>query len=317
VRQRQANEPGTWDLYTINVDGSDLKKVAADGVWGTWISPDEILFVRDAKVVRAKLDGSDETELVDTAAQSALGGATVRQPQLSPDGKYLALTLADSRRQVGVWKIKKKHWTQVGPGTQATWTPDGAALVWIGTTGKGLSQISRMPIQKGVPAEDGDKSATGILDLQGRRSREAFPRVSNDGKWMVFSSSINSLENDVEDFEIYVWEVGSPADAATRLTFNTGNDSWPDIYTGPPSPKAAEPEAAEKAETSEGDDNHAKPKAAGDEEAQDAEKPATEQAAHSDAAAEEAAGGAEEDAAPSKAKGKGKKPSPKAKKKHR
>lgn len=308
VRQSAANTPGAWNLFTVNVDGSDPKKVVTDGVWGSWVSADEIVFVRGSQVIRAKLDGSEETVVLDAAKQPVLASATLQQPQLSPDGKYLALTLGGGRRQVGVWKVKKQVWHEAGRGAQATWTPDGTALVWSDIMGKELSSISRVAVEKGIPAKSAENARETLLDMPGRRSHEAFPRLSADGKWLVYSSAINGAENDIEDYELFVWELGTPPEAAVRLTFNTGSDAWPDVFTG----------AATTAPKGEGEAEAPAAPAEEQDKAEKAEKPAEETSAApaGPAAAEEApAATEEEEAPPSKAKGKGKKPAPKAKKK--
>ena len=50
--------------------------------------------------------------------------------------------------------------------------------------------------------------------------------------YMVFgaSRSPKEHEHDVADYEIFLWKKGSDAGKATRLTFHTGNDNWPDVY---------------------------------------------------------------------------------------
>jgi len=63
VSERDANTSDKWDIYTINPDGSEPKKVVESASWGSWISEDEILFVRDTKVFRAKLGETSLTEL--------------------------------------------------------------------------------------------------------------------------------------------------------------------------------------------------------------------------------------------------------------
>ena len=35
---------------------------------------------------------------------------------------------------------------------------------------------------------------------------------------------------DRADYEIFLWEVGTDPAGATRLTFHTGNDQWPDVF---------------------------------------------------------------------------------------
>jgi hypothetical protein len=71
------------------------------------------------------------------------------------------------------------------------------------------------------------------MDLPGRRSHEYFPQLSSDGKWMVWAATAKGHDHDIADYEIYIWEVGTPADRAARLTFHSANDRWPDIAANP------------------------------------------------------------------------------------
>ena len=47
---------------------------------------------------------------------------------------------------------------------------------------------------------------------------------------MVWGAAAEGHEHDRADYEIFIWEVGTPWDTAERLTFYSGNDQWPDIY---------------------------------------------------------------------------------------
>ena len=37
-------------------------------------------------------------------------------------------------------------------------------------------------------------------------------------------------DHDIADYEIYLWQVGTPPEKAARLTYHSGNDRWPDIF---------------------------------------------------------------------------------------
>jgi hypothetical protein len=258
VRQGQANAEGAWDLYTINVDGTEIGKVVENASWGSWIGPDEILFQRGGKILRAKLGTEDETKVVDTSHYPIFAGAIVQQPELSHDGHFLAMTLAGTRRQVGLWNVKKKTWTEVGQGSQIGWAPDGATVLWRNAGGRAFAEIAQVAIENGKPPEAVEPEKLSLLDLPGKRSREAFPRLSNDGKWLVLGAGIKNLEDDLEDFELYLWEVGAPKETATRLTFHGANDSWPDLFIGepgkvPPPPGEAKPGEATPGEAKPGE----------------------------------------------------------------
>ena len=51
VSERDSNNSDKWDLYTIKPDGTDLKKVVTSASWGSWISDDDIQFVRGTKAL--------------------------------------------------------------------------------------------------------------------------------------------------------------------------------------------------------------------------------------------------------------------------
>jgi hypothetical protein len=248
VRESDANLEGAWDLYTINTEGGDLTKVVDDATWGSWGGPEEIVFLRGSKVMRKKLGGESESRVIDTARYAVFEGATIRQPELSHDGHFVALTLAGNHRQVGIFNIKKRSWTAMGSGTQIAWAPDGASVYWIDDAGKEQNRVVREAVVAGTPADDRDPDKIGLVDLGGKRSRELFPRFSNDGKWLVFAAAVGDLENDLEDFELFLWEAGSSPTGATRLTFHSSNDRWPDVFIGGPATPAAEEakEAGEK-----------------------------------------------------------------------
>ena len=71
------------------------------------------------------------------------------------------------------------------------------------------------------------------LDLPGEYSHEYFPRLDPSGRVLVFAASSGGHELDIEDYEIFLWQVGRPAAEAQRLTFSSANDSWPDIWLAP------------------------------------------------------------------------------------
>lgn len=229
VSERDANASDKWDLYTVGTDGSEPTKVVSDASWGSWISQDEILYVRGTKIFRSKL-GGDETQVMDSEGVSELDGALLQQPELSSDGKYVAITLRGSKRETGIWNVAKKTWTQTGLGCQINFTPDQSAIYWVHPTGNGGSRVLKMPISDGKPPQESSVDDSEFMDLPGRRSHEYFPELSSDGKWMVWGITQRGHDHDTADYEIYLWEVGSPPDKAARLTFNSGNDRWPDIY---------------------------------------------------------------------------------------
>jgi hypothetical protein len=47
---------------------------------------------------------------------------------------------------------------------------------------------------------------------------------------MVWCATEEGHDHDIYDYEVYIWKRGAPVATATRLTFHSGNDRWPDIF---------------------------------------------------------------------------------------
>jgi hypothetical protein len=231
VFERDANTDGKWDIYTVTPDGKDETKVVDNASWGTWISNDEIVYARSTAIVRRKLSGDEETVLVDSTKVPDLDGALLQQPEMSKDGRYLAITLRGSKRETGIWNVRKKTWTRTGEGCQINWSPVGGEVYWVHPTGNGGSRVLHIPIKDGKAGKsDEDIDALTLIDIPGRRSHEYFPQLSVDGHWLVWAATQRGHDHDTADYEIYLWEVGTAPEKAARLTWHSGNDRWPDIY---------------------------------------------------------------------------------------
>ena len=298
VSERDANDSEKWDLFTINPDGTEATKVVESASWGSFIGPNEIVFVRGTKIFKTKLGSDKEIELMDSAGVADLDGALLQQPEMSHDGKYIAITLRGSKRETGIWDIKKKAWRKTGLGCQINWTPDGSAIYWVNPTGNGGSEVMRMPMKNGKPAKELSDAELHFMDMPGRRSHEYFPQFSVDGKYLVWGITQRGHDHDIADYEIYLWEVGEPAEKAARLTFHSGNDRWPDIFI--PTAVAEKQADGDKADKADKADKDSADKA-DDDKSSGKKEPVAEAASSSDKAA------AADDSAPEAKKAKGKK----------
>jgi hypothetical protein len=231
VFERDANTDGKWDIYTVTPDGKDETKVVDNASWGSWTANDEIVYARSTAIVRRKLAGGAEKVLVDSTKVPALDGALLQQPEMSKDGRYIAITLRGSKRETGIWSVADKTWTRTGEGCQINWTPSGDEVYWVHPTGNGGSRVLHLPIADGKAGKsDADLDAITLIDIPGRRSHEYFPQLSADGHWLVWAATQRGHDHDIADYEIYLWEVGTPPETAARLTWHSGNDRWPDIF---------------------------------------------------------------------------------------
>jgi hypothetical protein len=55
-------------------------------------------------------------------------GACAQQPELSPDGRLLAMTLRGTMRETGIWNFEKKTWNSTGGGCEMGWFPSGTEV---------------------------------------------------------------------------------------------------------------------------------------------------------------------------------------------
>jgi hypothetical protein len=99
--------------------------------------------------------------------------------------------------------------------------PGSDGLLWMENLGNGGTQI-----MTGGPGRKREL----FMDLPGSYSHEYFPRVSNDGHWLVWGAAASGHEHDRADYEIFVWQIGAPRSEVVRLTHHSGNDQWPDIH---------------------------------------------------------------------------------------
>jgi len=231
VSEKDANRPEKWDLYTIPFPaGGTPTRVVDSASWGVWVGPDTVLFSRGTKVLKRELGPGKEEELVDSAKVPALGGAELQNPHLSADGKYLAITLRGAMRETGIYDIAGKSWVKTGEGCQINWFPSGDRILWVNPSGNGGSETFSVTVSGGRPTKDFSYDEMRFIDIPGRRSHEYFPQLSRDGKWLVWAATRRGHDHDIADYEIYIWQVGSPPEHAARLTFHSGNDRWPDIF---------------------------------------------------------------------------------------
>ena len=238
-----------WDLWTVAVDGSREKKTAGDGVWGTWRpGGDSIVFARGSRVFIRDLGNGEEKEIFN-AETAFKKGAFAQQPDMSPDGRFLAMTLRGTMRETGIWNFEKKEWHSTGGGCEMGWFPSGTKVYRMNEgQGNGGTEVLQIELDKdGKPV--GRISGLSVpkemrfFDLPGRRSHEYFPKFDSDGKYMVWCATQYGHEHDIADYEVYLWKIGNDKKGAVRLTFHTANDRWPDIFIGTPQlPKKETPE---------------------------------------------------------------------------
>ena len=239
VNEMDAEVFDKWDIWLIDSDGQNGRKFADNACWGTWRpSGDTIAFARGPKVFLKSIESGKEAEIFDAEAVFEKKKVYAQQPEMSPDGAFLAITIRGTRRETGIYNRSSKQWYTTGAGCEMTWFPDSRQLLRMNEgQGNGGTEILKFSInEKGEPQAKMSGLAlpkkVRYMDLPGRRSHEYFPRLDRQtGTWMVWCATQYGHEHDIADYEMYIWNITTDKkNGPVRLTFHSGNDRWPDIY---------------------------------------------------------------------------------------
>jgi hypothetical protein len=214
-----------WDAWIVDLDTGVERRVATNAFFASWTDGGRsIVFQRDRdrEVVRRSLIDGQERVLLRTGRAPIAEGVSLQTPDTRSATGATAITLRGARRVTG-WVGADGVFMPVGDGStcQLTWATDDS-LLYVGQGGRMRNIIFRHSLKT--------QASTALLDLPGDFSHEYFPRLSADGRLLVFGASDGGHEHDTADYEIFAWEVGTPPGAAVRITFHTGNDCWPDIW---------------------------------------------------------------------------------------
>jgi hypothetical protein len=210
----------------MDADGSNSRRLAEHAYHAMW-TPDgqSITFLRDNKVMAIDVASGHERLLYDGADKPTAG--RIDEPVLGP-GNRLAFALkgvSRARRGVGILSLGERQFQRVSPEPSAceiSWIGDTGRVVWIEGTGRGGTRVMHTPSPGAKPEE--------LIDLPGAHSHEYFPTVTRDGRWLVWGAAAEGHEHDRADYEIFAWQVGTPAGSAIRMTWSTSNDQWPDLW---------------------------------------------------------------------------------------
>ncbi len=223
-----------WDVYMMDIATGEEKLVGRNGTAPAWATNDEITFAQGGvRMKKVNMKTGERITVYETGVNNPMPrGAQLQNPKYNPITKQVAFT----GRQVSIG-LSTGHWgtavTLDGSKHKALF--NGCEVAWD-TSGQNLFQVN-----PGGPdgtlhiiSVDPVKVEKEILiNLAGEFTHEYWPKDSaNDAGYMVFGASRGSHdhEHDTKDYEIFLWKKGSDPSVATRLTFHTGNDNWPDVY---------------------------------------------------------------------------------------
>ena len=209
-----------WDAYVLDLASGQETLAAKNANYPQWAGAGRISFMRKGQAMLMDLATGQETLLYDAASPPVQG--VPQTPELSPDGRLLAFTARGKQRGTMVYDLAAKVLRTIAGGCEITWFPDSRRVLWVENGGHGGNQILTSPLKPVKPQV--------FMDLPGAHSHEYFPRLSPDGKWLVWGASAKGHEHDIADYEIFLWQVGTPWEDAVRLSQNRANDRWPDIF---------------------------------------------------------------------------------------
>lgn len=216
----QRNET-PWDAWLLELDTGRATRVAEFANAPAWIDNDTFLFQRrGTQVVARTISTGAEQVCAESGRGDIPAGALLETPHYNAATRQLVATLRGPVRTTALID-EGSRMRRIDNGCQIHWTPDGAQFLGTGRgrmhTGFWLTDPRTL-------------RSTLLFDSPTDWSHEYFPKLSPDGKWLVFGASQGKHEHDTADYEIFLWKSGSPMESAVRLTFHTGNDCWPDVW---------------------------------------------------------------------------------------
>ena len=220
VSQRR-DEP--WDIYVVDIASGDEQRVAEWGNVPTWSRDgSKVYFQRNSgTVVEHDLATRSERVLFSAGSNGVPSKVHLQTPWIDSETGRLAVTLRGGKRYTGLF-FPDGAQRKVAGGCQLTWSPQADYLYYVDHGGRGENRVYK------VDPETAEREPW--LDLPGPYSHEYFPKTSNDGRYLVVGAAAEGHEHDAADYEIFLWEIGTPETSAVRLTYHTGNDCWPDVF---------------------------------------------------------------------------------------
>lgn len=211
-----------WDIWMLDLTTGKEHLIAERGAGPSWSGDGQsVVFQRGGReVVQASVEPAAEAILLGSRDKTVW-----TTPSMDPKGGHVAVTVRGKKRRTALFSVPGGTETPVAGGCQLAYAPDGNWMVVVEKGGKMKNRICRVDRE--------GKNLHTLIDMPGYWSHEYFPRVSNDGKLLVFGAAREGHEHDTADYEIFLWRIGDPWEYAARVTFHTGNDQWPDIWVIP------------------------------------------------------------------------------------
>jgi uncharacterized membrane protein YbhN (UPF0104 family) len=212
-----------WDIYVRDLESGRETFVASNSIDAVWTGDGKCLVYVQGRtnVIRHNLETGEPLVVAAAGEGGVSGDALFTTPGFNDRTAEVSVTVRGSKRMTAVISADAGC-REVSGGCQMYWSPDGAFLFNVDHHGGKKNAFFK------IDPASGERSLW--FDNPGEWSHEYFPKLSADGRWLVFGASAEGHEHDTSDYEIFLWEVDSDPATTTRLTWHTGNDCWPDIW---------------------------------------------------------------------------------------
>ena len=216
-----------WDLYILDVNSGKETKLASNAYQPDWDNDGEhIYYIGDGGrgIRKININTLADEQVFITGQGDWPTKMALHTPSFNESSNNFALNYRKPMPIAGFLELDNNHnMNSVSKDScQTVWAPDNSFAYYVGKGGKMTNAFYKFDYQT--------QTSEKWLDLPGDYSHEYFPKLSQNQKYLVFAASAGGHEHDTEDYELFIWKVGEPAENATRITYHTGNDNWPDIY---------------------------------------------------------------------------------------
>lgn len=224
-----------WDVYVVDIASGKEKLIARNATFPSWVDNDSVSYLHEGdKVVVESLGLLGRANIVYESGKTnkVSSGALISTPEYNPETGQVAFTGRQSQMGMnkGFWGtgVQQTDSTHIGlhDGCQIFFSSDNSYMYQVvNGSGKYDSKGNQF-----VRIESGTYETTVLFDFNDDYSHIYFPKDSNDGRYMVFGGSAGGHEHDTADYEIFLWDMQTQKEYATRLSFHSGNDNWPDVH---------------------------------------------------------------------------------------